>query len=71
MVKDSVCGMIISEEDAAGSITYKGEKYFFCAPGCKISFIKDPKKYIKQNFTGKNKSNGIGHTNNGRKDEES
>ena len=71
MVKDPVCGMIIDEKDAAGSITYQGEKYFFCAPGCKISFIKEPRKYVKQNFTGKNKFNRIGYTKNGRKDEES
>ena len=48
MVKDPVCGMIINEDAAAGFITYKGKKYYFCAPGCKIKFIKDPKKYIIQ-----------------------
>ena len=53
MIKDPVCGMTINEEDAAGSILYKGIKYFFCAPGCKVSFIRDPKKYIKQRHLNK------------------
>jgi len=25
---------------------YKGKEYFFCAPGCKAAFEKDPDKYI-------------------------
>lgn len=57
MVKDPVCGMIINEEEAAGYTTYKKNKYFFCAPGCKIKFIKDPKKYVEQIFS--DPDNGI------------
>lgn len=67
MVKDPVCGMTINEEDAAGSITYKGEKYFFCAPGCKVIFIKDPKKYVKQLHL--NKADKSEQSKNDRKDE--
>ena len=26
---------------------FKGKTYYFCAPGCKVSFDKDPKKYLK------------------------
>ena len=52
MVKDPVCGMTISEEDAAGSITYKGVKYYFCAPVCKVSFLYEPKKYALLNVPG-------------------
>lgn len=51
MVKDPVCGMTIKEEDAAGSITYKGVKYYFCAPVCKVSFLYQPKKYAIQNIS--------------------
>ncbi len=54
MVKDPICGMMIREEDAAGSITYKGVKYYFCAPVCKISFLYEPKKYALQNIPGTN-----------------
>ncbi|MCL5028503.1 MAG: YHS domain-containing protein [Bacteroidetes bacterium] len=52
MVKDPVCGMTIREEDAAGSITYKGVKYYFCAPVCKVTFLHEPKKYALQNTSG-------------------
>ena len=61
MEKDPVCGMTIREVDAAGSITYKGIKYYFCAPACKVSFLYEPKKYALQNISGtdnkKQKSN--------------
>ncbi len=55
MVKDPVCGMTIREEDAAGSITYKGVKYYFCAPVCRVTFSCEPKKYALQNIPGTNK----------------
>ena len=61
MVKDPVCGMTIREQDAAGSITYKGVKYYFCAPVCKVTFLYEPKKYAIQDTSGtdnkKQKSN--------------
>jgi YHS domain-containing protein len=25
---------------------YQGQKYYFCAPGCKRSFDKEPEKYL-------------------------
>lgn len=67
MVKDPVCGMNINEEDAAGSITYNREKYFFCAPGCKVYFIKNPNKYAKQRHL--NKTGKSEQSKNSRKDE--
>lgn len=69
MIKDPVCGMVIREEDAAGNITYQGEKYFFCAPGCKVSFIKDPKKYIEQNSSGQSEEGRIVNSKHNRKEE--
>jgi Cu+-exporting ATPase len=47
-VKDPVCGMEIDPETAAGKSEYKGQTYYFCAPGCKKSFDKDPEKYLGQ-----------------------
>jgi YHS domain-containing protein len=38
---------IASIKDAAGSSTYHGKTYYFCCPGCKPLFDKDPAKYIK------------------------
>jgi Cu+-exporting ATPase len=45
MVKDVVCGMTIDENKAAAKSDYKGQTYYFCAPGCKTKFDADPKKY--------------------------
>ena len=45
-VKDPVCGMDIDPATAAGTSEYKGQTYYFCAPGCKKSFDKDPEKYV-------------------------
>ena len=70
MVKDPVCGMTISEEDAAGSITYKGVKYYFCAPVCKVSFLYEPKKYALQNIPGTNNKKHKDDSNAERKDEQ-
>ncbi|MGD2207583.1 MAG: YHS domain-containing protein [Anaerolineae bacterium] len=46
MAKDPVCGMTVEEESAAETSEYKGETYYFCAPGCKVAFDKDPEKYL-------------------------
>ncbi len=47
MAKDPVCGMDIKEKEAAGVSEYKGNKYYFCSPGCKEKFVKDPEKYLE------------------------
>lgn len=46
--KDPVCGMEVAPETATGTSEYNGHTYYFCAPGCKRSFDKDPEKYIGQ-----------------------
>jgi len=33
---------------AAGKSVYKGKTYYFCCPGCKPQFDKNPAKYIKK-----------------------
>jgi len=49
LVRDPVCGMRINPEDAADETIYKGKIFYFCAPGCRNAFEKNPKKYfIKQ-----------------------
>ena len=45
-VKDPVCGMDIDPKTAAGKSEYKGQTYYFCSPGCKRSFEKEPEKYV-------------------------
>ena len=46
MAKDPVCGMQVDEKTAAGKSEYKGQTYYFCSPGCKKSFDKEPEKYV-------------------------
>lgn len=48
MPKDPVCGMEITEAEAAGKSEYKGRTYYFCAPGCKKMFDKNPKRHVRQ-----------------------
>jgi YHS domain-containing protein len=46
MVMDPVCQMEFDEETAQWKFEYRGQTYYFCAPGCKASFVKDPEKYL-------------------------
>jgi YHS domain-containing protein len=46
MEKDPVCGMMVDPGTAAGKSEYNGKTYYFCAPGCKKDFDKDPGKYV-------------------------
>lgn len=45
MHMDPVCGMQVDEKHAAASSTYRGETIYFCSPGCKAAFDKEPEKY--------------------------
>lgn len=46
MAKDPVCGMEVNEKTAAGKSVYQGKTYYFCSPGCKQAFDREPEKYI-------------------------
>ena len=48
MAKDPVCGMQVDEKKAAGKSEYQGQTYYFCSPGCKQSFDKEPQKYVSK-----------------------
>jgi YHS domain-containing protein len=48
MAIDPVCGMEVDEKSAAATSEYKGKTYYFCAPGCKSAFDKDPEKYLAE-----------------------
>ncbi len=47
MAKDVVCGMEVDPKTAAAKAEYEDKTYYFCAPGCKVAFEKDPEKYLK------------------------
>jgi len=44
---DPVCGMTVEIAIARHKSEYAGQTYYFCAPGCKRSFEKDPSKYVE------------------------
>jgi len=46
MAIDPVCKMTVDEKNARFTISYKGQTYFFCAPGCKKAFEANPEKYL-------------------------
>lgn len=42
-----VMGTAIADVNkAAGKSIYKGKAYYFCCPGCKPEFDKNPEKYV-------------------------
>lgn len=47
MARDPVCGMDVDEQTAAATAEYQGTTYYFCAPGCKKAFEKEPEKYLQ------------------------
>ncbi len=43
---DPVCKMEVEPATAPAKTDYKGKTYYFCAPGCKKMFEKNPEKYL-------------------------
>jgi len=43
--KDPVCGMMVDERRANPKSDYGGRTFYFCSPGCKAAFDKDPHRY--------------------------
>ena len=53
MAKDPVCGMEVEAKKAAAKSEHKGKTYYFCAPGCKAAFDKDPSRYVGKEERGR------------------
>ncbi len=60
MVRDPVCGMEIDEQKAPLRSEYQGRTYYFCAPGCKAEFERNPQKYVGHQ-PGESGHGGYGH----------
>jgi Cu+-exporting ATPase len=45
MMKDPVCGMNVDETKTPVATQHKGTTYYFCSPGCRDTFTKDPEKF--------------------------
>jgi Cu+-exporting ATPase len=46
MAIDPICKMKVDEDSAKWTSEYKGQKYYFCAPGCKKAFDLKPEEWI-------------------------
>jgi YHS domain-containing protein len=46
MATDPVCGMTVDEKSAAATFEYEGTTYYFCAPGCRKTFERNPQAYV-------------------------
>lgn len=57
MAKDPVCGMDVDEKATKNTTVYRNKTYYFCSPGCKTTFDKNPDRYVGQ----KTGSEGSGH----------
>ena len=47
-VLDLVCGMTVDAVPSNRPFEYEGTTYYFCAPGCRKAFEKDPGSFINQ-----------------------
>lgn len=45
-VHDEVCGMTIDTEEAAASLEFLGERYYFCSQRCRRLFEKHPDRFV-------------------------
>ena len=46
-VRDPVCGRRLNPDRTFRFADFKGQRYFFCSPGCRDAFGNDPRKYLK------------------------
>jgi YHS domain-containing protein len=44
---DPVCGMDVSVDGAAATVTHDGDTYHFCGEGCADAFESDPERYVE------------------------
>jgi YHS domain-containing protein len=52
MALDPICGMTVNEKTAQLKSEFEGQTYYFCSPGCKRSFDKEPQKHIGKSSMG-------------------
>ena len=46
---DPICQMDVDiDNPPGGQREYEGTTYYFCAPGCKVAFDKEPEKYVSE-----------------------
>ncbi len=45
MERDPVCGMDVDESQVNDSSSHEGQRYYFCSPGCRSEFDRNPQRY--------------------------
>ena len=46
---DPICKMEVDTENPPGGQSeHQGTTFYFCAPGCKVAFDKEPEKYLNE-----------------------
>ncbi len=45
---DPVCGMTVAADRTSRSLEHAGVTYYFCCPGCRDAFEKDPSSYLPE-----------------------
>ncbi len=47
IAEDPVCHMQVNMKNPPGGThEYNGQTYYFCGPGCRVAFSKDPQAYL-------------------------
>ena len=47
MAVDPVCHMDVDmKKPSGGTYEHGGQTYYFCGPGCRVAFSKDPAAYL-------------------------
>jgi len=48
---DPICRMDVDTANPPGGQSeHQGTKYYFCAPGCRVAFDRDPEKYLADDW---------------------
>jgi xanthine dehydrogenase accessory factor len=47
---DLVCGMTVTADGSSRPFEYEGKTYYFCCPGCRAAFEKDPTHYMNRDI---------------------
>ena len=42
LMRDPVCGKLVTEETAQAVAEYQGQRYLFCSRGCRVAFEREP-----------------------------
>jgi Cu+-exporting ATPase len=53
-MRDPVCGMEVTYENAQARSEYEGRTYYFCSLGCKEQFDEQPENYVTHDETAHN-----------------